>query len=57
MPPAAAPQWTEQYERLRRNRNRAAGRNRAPDLPGELEAGLVDIIASIAIKQLNGAIP
>ena len=31
------------------------GRSPAPELPGDVEAGLVDIIVAIAIEQLNGA--
>lgn len=31
------------------------GRSPAPELPGDVESGLVDIIVAIAIDQLNGA--
>ncbi|MCY4593160.1 MAG: hypothetical protein OXE86_21925 [Alphaproteobacteria bacterium] len=31
------------------------GRCSAPELPGDIASGLVDIIVSIAIDQLNGA--
>ena len=31
------------------------GRSPAPELPGDIEAGLVDIVVAIAIDQLNGA--
>ncbi len=31
------------------------GRSPAPELPGDVESGLVNIVAAIAIEQLNGA--